>query len=233
MAVAAKRAVMLRSLSFALLVAALSAPAQADTGAGPRLKQITPFLEAYLRLPPAERSLFRMQYCMRRNDKPAAEAVARFVVGAETRTIAADARGCWRRLPTADELRANPRLSFNLPADGENEINLWVSPNGGPQETYAVAPLNAALAQAARGARKQAGVVGFAIPRFETVYFSFDGGPPEGSAAILADGRRVALPAGRRSVTFTPGDPALAGAQRIELAAAPSIIFFGPKPRDR
>jgi hypothetical protein len=78
--------------------------------------------------------------------------------------------------------------------------------------------LAAAVDQAAAGIRSALGAMGLLAPKTDRVVFA---GVAAGEA-VLADGRRVALPVEKGAVVYAPGK--LAGVRTVRFARAPSGV---------
>ena len=119
------------------------------------------------------------------------------------------------RLPTAAQLRAKARLVVDVPASTRFGMSLSIEPRLRPAAEMPAPELAAAVAQAARGARRAAGLMRFAMPKLEAVTFQ---GAREGEV-VFADGRTAPLPVKGGEAVFRPADHP--GAQQLRFRAAP------------
>ena len=88
-----------RSFLAALLALTVAAAPAAAADKLADVKKVLPYLDAYLKLPPAERSRFTVAYCMRQDGKPLT-APLWLVDGGERTPLPLRADGRLERLPT-------------------------------------------------------------------------------------------------------------------------------------
>ncbi|HYF22422.1 MAG TPA: hypothetical protein VD929_03395 [Caulobacteraceae bacterium] len=154
------------------------------------LKKGFPYLENYLKLPAAERSKFVMVYRYKLSGAPQ-EALKLAVVEGQSRSlipVAADGRVT--RTPTLAQLKSKARLDVDAPKGAKLDVNLTMEPVARPAAEMDAAELRAAAAQATKGAKKAAGLVGMVVPTFDRVVFK----GATGAEVVYADGRKAALP---------------------------------------
>lgn len=208
-----------RSLLAALIALGAAAPALAEDGKTVELKRVFPFLQAYLKIPPADRSRFTLSYYLRQDGKPFAGQV--WIIDDGQRTpvpIAPDGR--IERLPTLAQLDGG-RIHFDAPEKSKMGVSLEVQPLAPPAVEMSARELAAAVAQAAAGARKVAGVMSFAVPKLDQVSFP---GAPSGEV-IFADGRRAPLPMLKGAPVFEPAKTP--GAATLRFPKAPMRVLIG------
>jgi hypothetical protein len=182
------------------------------------LKKLFPYLEPYLSLPPQARSKFVMVYRMEVQGA-APSAVTLTYPGGGVVPIAADGRV--RRLPTLSMLQANGKAVAAAPKGSKVGVDLALEPVMQPAADLEARELSLAVTQAAAGAKKAAGVFGFAVPKFDRVVFK----GAAGGQAIRADGSAVALPVVKGDPVFEPARHG--GAVRLRFARPPSRMTIG------
>jgi hypothetical protein len=192
----------------------------------PKLKQIFPYYDAYLRIPAAERTLFQPAYFVTRAGKPFGEAKLAVVDGA-TRTpiaVAADGR---MRPPPLEMFRSKTALVDLDTGPGKFGVEMSIIPTAAPAQEMDAANLAASIDQTNRGIRRVAGILGMAAPKMAQVKFLGAGS----GEVVLADGRRAPLPLVEGGPAFRPA--AFPNASRIVLARTPSRALIGPIPKSR
>jgi hypothetical protein len=196
-----------------------------------KLSAFYPYLELYLSLPPAQRSLFGMAYYVFRDRKPAPDVKA-FIVspnGAK-RPIPLDREARVLYLPSLAELRGPDQGMVDAPPGQkvglalEIEARVPLSPAVDPRV------LTAALAQANAAIQSHAGLLAFAVPKLTCAYLVNAGT----GRAQLADGHSIGLPVSPKG--FFAGQSyfdteALGSAKALALTRAPSRILLGGHPR--
>ncbi len=182
-------------------------------------KKVFPYLDAYLKLPAADRSRFRLAYYFRSNGKPLT-APAWLVDGAQRQPLAVRPDGRVERPPTLAQLEGG-KVQIDVEPGTKVGVSMSVEPLLAPARDMAARELTAALSQASTGVRKALGVLAMAMPKLEVIQFH---GVTAGEAE-LADGRRMALPVVKGLVTYDPAK--LAGAKTLRFARAPSRLEFG------
>ena len=211
-----------RSLVGALLCAAAAPAAAEPVTVG--LGQLFPFLENYLKLPAAERSRFVLAYYLTLDGKPGG-VKASLVEGARRTPLPVGADGGLQRLPTLAHFHAKAKAELDAPKGRKGGLIMTVEPTLSPAAEMKAAELAAALAQAAAGAKKAAGVLGLAMPKLEQVRFV----GAQGGEAVLTDGRRVALALVKGDPVYRPG--ALKAAASLHFAKVPRRIEIEAIPR--
>jgi hypothetical protein len=213
----------------ALLAAAAAAPglALADDAHQPLTKAFA-FLDAYLGLPPGQRSRFYIAYRAVRDKRPISGVQAAIVAPGGARTpVAFDGAGRVTRLPSLAELKSG--ASFE-PVGAAFKLGLELRCAAAASAHIDPAELVAALAQANAAIVKLAGVLAVAVPKLTTAFFPDSGG----GQAVMADGRTAPLLVFAAPIIgpvpyFEPA--AAVGAKAVLLAHAPSRILLGGHPK--
>lgn len=199
---------------------ALAAPAAlAADGKQVDAKKVFPYLDAYLKLPAADRSRFRLAYYFKSNGKPLT-APAWLVDGAQRQAIVVRPDGRAERAPTLAQLE-HGKVQIDIAPGSKVGVSMSVEPLLAPAREMDAREVVAALNQASTGVRKALGVLAMAMPKLEVVQFH---GVTSGEAE-LADGRRMALPVVGGLVTYDPAKQA--GAKTLRFTRAPSRVEFG------
>ena len=206
-------------LALAPLALANVSAAHAEERRVPATK-VFPYLDAYLRIPPAGRSRFTLGYQFK-----AARPDGLWLIDGETRTplpITPDGRIA--RLPTAAQIdRAQvlvagpPKTRYAIALN----IEPLLAPPVGPAPDLDAATLTAAVTQAAAAIKAFAGPLRFVLPRPDAV--SFPGAL--GGEVIYADGRHAPLPLDKGVARFAPADHP--GARVVRFKAAPGRMVIG------
>lgn len=198
----------------ALLLAAASPALAAEKVV--EIGKAFPFLKGYLELPPAERSHFTMAYYLKLGSQPLTAPV--WIVEGDKRTpLALGPTGRVSRLPSLAQL-ASAKLAIGLdPATKINTV-LGVEPTIAPAADLDAHELAAAIAQAAVGEKKAAGLLAMAMPKLSNVAFV---GVTSGEVEF-ADGRHAALPLVKGAPTYDPA--AQPNARRIRLPKTPDKL---------
>ncbi len=198
---------------------ALASPAAAADGKQVDAKKVFPYLDAYLKLPAADRSRFRLAYAFRTGGKPLTAPVW-LVDGGQRQALALRPDGRIERAPSLAQLERG-KVQIDIDPGAKVGVGLSVEPTLAPAKDMDARELAAALSQASTGVRKALGVLAMAMPKLEVILFH---GVTSGEAE-LADGRRMALPVVKGMVTFDPAK--LAGAKMLRFPRAPSRVEFG------
>ena len=197
------------------LIALVATTAAAEERRVPA-KKVFPYLDAYLRIPPAQRSRFTLSYQFR-----AARPEAMWLIDGETRlTLPVAADGRIGRLPTAAQID-HAQVLVSGPPKTRYSIALSIEPLIAPAPDLDAAALAAAVAQAAGAIKAFAGPMQFAVPKPDAV--SFPGAV--GGEVIYADGRRTPLPLEKGVARFAPADHP--GARVLHFRTAPGRLVIG------
>jgi len=153
-------------------------------------RKLFPYLDAYLSLPPAERSRFSMAYRALMDGKPAVGLQLVLADGAQRAVLPIDAFGRIGRQPSLAQLRSDAaKVEITGPQGHKFGLALDMEPAVAPATEIDAQALALACEQATAAARKAAGVMGFAAPRLDRVVFE----GASGGQALTAQGRTVAL----------------------------------------
>jgi hypothetical protein len=181
--------------------------------------KVFPYLAAYLKLPAAERSRFRTTYSFHNGPQPLVVPV--WLVEGDKRTqlpLAPDGQA--QRLPTVAQLQT-AKLQVDVPAGTKLGVTLSIEPLMRPAAEMDAREVAAALAQAAVGVKKAAGLMAMAMPKLTQISFL---GVPSGEV-ILADGKRAALPLLKGVPSFAPAD--FPTAKTLRFPKAPTKLDMG------
>lgn len=201
--------------ALAALVICPSAQAGERTVALPA-KKMFPYLEAYLSLPPAERSRFAMAYRALIDGKPAVGLKLVLLDGAQRTPLPIDGFGRISRQPSLAQLRsAQAKVEVTGPEGHKFGLALDLEPAIAPAAEIDAHALAQACDQATAGAKKAAGVMGFAAPRLDRVVFE----GAAGGQAVTANGRTVALAVVKGEPVFDPAK--LPDARVVRFTRAP------------
>jgi hypothetical protein len=207
------------SVGAALLALCLAGPAAA--AAGDAAKQVDAaklfaHYDAYLKLPPAERSHFTMAFYLHIGPAPLTAPVW-LVEGDRKIPLPLRADGRVQRLPTLAQLGAD-KVAIGVDPATKLGLTVGLEPLVAPAADLDARELASAVAQAGPGMKKIAGVMAFTLPAPKAVLFL---GVPSGEAE-LADGRRVPLPIVKGAPAYDPA--AIPNARRIHLPKAPTRL---------
>ena len=210
-----------RRLFLASALAFAATPALA-AGKSVEVAKAFPYLENYWKLPPKDRSRFVLAYYLKRDGRPASGLNGVIVSGGTRTPLRIGADGRVAPLPTLTQIRAKAKLEFDVPESTKFNMSMVIEPLARPAAEMNAADLALTVAQAARGARKVAGLMGLAMPPIDAVLFK---GVASGTV-VHADGRTAALPRRDGLVVFQPS--ALKTAKTLRFPKAPSQLVLGP-----
>lgn len=210
-----------RHLLAGLAALMLCAPAHAaERTASVPLKKLFPYLEAYLSLPPAERSRFVMAYRLLAAGRPDPSLRVALVAGQRT-PLPLDVFGRISRLPTIAQLHApDAKAEVTGPQERKFNLSLDIEPAMAPAAEMDAHALALASQQATVGARKAAGVLGFAAPKLDRVVFE----GAAGGEAINGQGKATALPVDKGNPVFDPAK--LPDTRTIRFSRAPRRLLL-------
>jgi hypothetical protein len=216
-----------RLLIFSAAFAAAPGAALADVTRTP-LPKAFQFLDAYLGLPPGERSRFYLAYRAMKDKRPYPGAQAFVVAPNGSRLpLPVDRTGLVTALPSLILLKSGAVLES---ADPELKLGVELRPTIPVSTRVDVGQLNLSLAQVNAAVAKIAGPLSLVAPKLDCAYFPDSGG----GQAVTAGGQSAALasfpvPTIGPVPYFIPAR--LAGAQTVVLARAPSRILLGARPK--
>lgn len=211
-----------RAFIVAAAATAAAGPALAQANKSVSCDKVFVFLENYLKIPAAERDRFILAYYLRIDGQPPKGLNAWLGAGAERIPVPIAADGRVQRLPTLAQLKAKTPLVFDVPDSTKFSLSMTIEPVARPAAEMKAADLAAAVAQAAKGAKKAAGLLGAVAPKMESVTFR---GVAAGTV-VHANGSTSALPLVKGQPVFQPGK--LKTAAILKFAKAPAQMMIGP-----
>jgi len=221
-----RRAALAGLMTLALGPLAPVSAAWADTGKTVPATKVFPFLEAMLKVPPAERARIKVTYALRREGKPAAGVKATLIEASGARTpLPIDDQGRFERLPTLAQLQAKAQLNLDVPADAKFGTAMLLDPVLKPAAEYDVRELVATVEESNGAIRKAAGAMALMAPQMEGLSFL----KAESGVAVFPNGSTKPLPAKAGAVVFEPEQ--FKGASRVRLAKAPSAVDYYDKKK--
>lgn len=188
------------------------------------LGKVFPYLDAFLKIPPAERSRVKVGYALLRDGKPAAGVQAWIVSpGGQRAPIGISADGRFLRLPTLGELTNGSKIAFNMDEGVKMGIRMDLGPAAHPAQEMDARELTTSVNEANTVIKKAAGPMGLVAPKMAQIVFI---GAPSG-VAVMADGRTAPLATVRGQASFVPATTP--GAVKVRLVKAPARLAFSPK----
>lgn len=181
--------------------------------------RVFPYLQAYWKLAPAERSRFVPAYLFKHNGAPLAVPVA-IVQGGAANPIPLRPDGRVGRLPSLAELQ-NGKLHVGLDEKDKFTSSMQVEALLRPAAQMEVRELVAAIDQASAGEKKVAGFVGFMAPKLTELGFE---GVASGEVRF-ADGHKAPLPIESGFPVFAPAK--FPGAVTVVFPKPPARIQIG------
>ena len=210
---------MKRALILATVLAAAATPALAEKTA-PATK-VLPYLDKYLKVPPAERSRVRLSYAIRHEGKPVPNLKVTLVEKNGARTpLPVNADGYFERLPTVAQLQGDPDLVFDVPADFKMNTLMDFQTQLKPGTQYDARELAATVDEANAVIGKVAGVASFMVPKMTGIVFV----KADGGSIAFADGHAAPLPEDKDLPYFRPADHQ--GAAQVKLTKTPTKVAF-------
>lgn len=200
----------------------LAVPAAASAAMTEKLvdpKKAFAYLDAYLKLPLAERSRFKINYYFHVGAQPLTAPVW-IVEGARRTPIPLRADGRVERLPTLAQLDG-AKLQFGVEEGTKLGCTIGIETIASPATEMDAREVAAALAQAAVGVKKAAGIMAMAMPKLSQVSFP---GVASGEV-VMADGKRAPLPLVKGVPSFKPTD--FPTAKTLRFPRAPSKLDMG------
>lgn len=176
-------------------------------------RKLFPYLDAYLRLPAAQRNRFGPVYVLTK-DRPASLTL---IDGDQRIPIPIGVDGEFLRLPTAAQW-ARAQVEVAGPAGAKYGLTLKMElliPGAAEMDAAAI---RAALDQLNQGIRAVMGPVGAFAPKAEQVVFHGVGS----GEAVLSDGRRTPLPLVGGAPAFSPAKAP--GAVTLRFPKAPTAL---------
>ena len=208
-----RRAVLTGLATLALATPAAAAAKVVDP------KKVFPYLDAYLKLAPADRNRFRMVYFFKKDGRPLTAPIW-LVDGATRLPVPLRADGRAERLPTLAQLD-RAKVQVDVDAGAKIGVSMSLEPTMSVAAQMDARELAAALAQASTGMRKALGVLAMAMPKLEALQFQ---GVTSGEVEF-ADGRRAPLPVVKGVVSYNPA--AMPGGRTLRFPRVPSRLEIG------
>jgi hypothetical protein len=203
-------------------LALLAAPAFAAEKIAP-IGKIFPYLDAFLKVPPGERSHVRVDYYVLRDGKPPVGLQAWFVSSNGQRSPAnMTPDGRFLRIPTLGELQGGLQVAFNVDASVKMGIRLELGPAMHPAQDMEARELAVSIDEVNKVIAKAAGPMSLVAPKMAQIVCV---GAP-GGVAVFPDGHTQPLGVFKGQATYNPF--AVRGAARVRLARAPSRLLFAP-----
>jgi PAB1-binding protein PBP1 len=204
-----------------------SAPAVAQAPAAERsvpIDKVFPYYDRYLKLPAADRTRWALSYRIDAGGKPATgvKLAYRDAGGARTPiTVAPDGR--MEPLPTLAQFAAGTTVAVSAPPETKFGVSLDIVPRMAPAARMDARELAASADQATKGAKKAAGLIGLAVPRFERVVFP---GATGGTVETPGGARPLPTLGANRTPYFEP--KAWPGATAVAFETAPTRMLLAP-----
>ncbi|USQ94365.1 DUF2987 domain-containing protein [Caulobacter sp. RL271] len=213
---------MRRSLPLILagaVLAATAGPAFAEKSA--QATKVLPFLDKFLKVPPAERSRLKLAYAVRHDGQMLPNLKAALVERGGARTpLPVDGEGYFERLPTLAQLEGDPAIVFDVPEGWKMGTMMTFGTQLKPAQDYDARELAATVAEANTVIGKAAGVAAFMAPKMTGVVFP----KAESGVVVFANGRSAPLPKAQEFPYFRPADHQ--GAVRVKLTRSPTKVAF-------
>jgi hypothetical protein len=213
----------MRALVLAAALAAAATPALAEKTAP--AGKVMPFLDKFLKVPPAERSRVRLNYALRHEGQPLPNLKATLVEKNGTRTLLpVNADGYFERLPTLAQLEAGADIVFDVPADWKMGTMMAFGTQLKPAAEYDARELVATVDEANTVIGKAAGPMAFMAPKMSGVMFP----KADAGVVVFADGHSQPLPQEKENPYFRPAD--FKGAVQVKLTKTPTkVALYGGK----
>jgi len=204
-----------------LLILGFAPLAHADAGKTVPATKVFPFLEALLKLPPADRARIKVTYALRRDGKPAAGVKAALIEASGARTpLPIDDQGRFERLPTLAQLQAKAQLHLDVPAAAKFGTAMLLDPVLKPSTDYDARELVTTVEESNSAIRKAAGAMALMAPQMEGLSFQ----KAESGVAVFPNGSSRPLPSDAGAVVFEPDQ--FKGATRVRLAKIPAAVDY-------
>ena len=180
-------------------------------------KQMFPFLDLYLGIPPADRTRFTLAYYLHSDGKPATGVALTLISASGARSmIPVGADGRLLKTPSITDLKDGQIGIEKIDPAAKFQLIMEMQAVARMADVLPAADLTAAIAQCKAAIKARAGVIGFAAPKIEQVAFP---GLTAGTA-VFADGRTAALPLYKGMPAWDPA--VMAGVASLRFARTPS-----------
>jgi hypothetical protein len=205
------------TLAVALAVVATPTLAEQTVPAG----KLLPFLDKFLKVPPAERARLKLSYSLRRDGQPLANLKATLVEKSGARTpLPINGDGYFERLPTLAQIQGDANIVLDVPADAKLGKFMSFGTQLKPAGEYDARELAATVNEANTVIGRAAGPMAFMAPKMSGIAFP----KAEGGVIVFADGHTQPLPQVEETPYFRPADNQ--GAVRVKLTKTPTKVGF-------
>jgi hypothetical protein len=211
----------MRPLALILAAAVLAAASPAFAEKSVEATKALPFLDKFLKVPPAERTRLKLTYAVRHEGQKLPTLKATLVERNGARTpLPVDAEGYFERLPTLAQLEGDPALVFDVPVGWKMRTMMQFGTTLKPGQDYDARELSATVTEANTVIGKAAGVMAIMAPKMTGIAFP----KAEGGMVTFAGGRTAPLPIAEGVPYFRPADHK--GAVRVKLTKSPVKVAF-------
>jgi hypothetical protein len=183
------------------------------------VKKLFPYLDAYLSLPAQERDRFSLSYRFLMDGAPSPALKIAILSGGQRTPLPVTSSGL-ARPPSLAVLRSDQKAEVSAPAGHKINLSLEIQPNTPPAAEMDAHALALAAEQATAGARKAAGMLGFAAPKLDRVVFK----GAAGGQVILASGQSAPLAVVKGDPVFDPAR--FPTARTVRFARAPNRVLL-------
>ncbi|MET3664803.1 hypothetical protein [Caulobacter sp. 1776] len=210
---------MRKALILAAALAAVATPALAEQTAP--AGKLLPFLDKFLKVPPAERTRLKLSYALRRDGQPLANLKATLVEKTGARTpLPVNGEGYFERLPTLSQIEGGAEIVLDVPADAKLGKLMSFGTQLKPAGEYDARELAMTVTEANTVIGKAAGPMAFMAPKMTGIAFP----KAESGMIVFADGHSTPLPEAEQTPYFRPADHQ--GAVRVKLTKTPTKVAF-------
>jgi len=222
-----RRAALAGLIALATVMATAPSVAFAEGGKLVPATKVFPYLEAFLKVPAAERARIRVSYSLRRDGKPPVGVKAALVEvgGARTPLPIDPATGRFERLPTLAQLQAKIQVAFDAPPSTKFGIVMDLDPALKPATDYEARELIATVTESNAAIRKAAGAMALMAPTMTGIAFA----KAETGVAVFPNGNVQPLPVIDGMAYYRPEQ--FKGAVRVRLGKTPASVGFYDKKK--
>jgi hypothetical protein len=201
-------------------LAALPGAALAAAKDPVKLAKAYPYLDAFLKLPAAQRSRFHPAYYLMVAGKPPVGLHFYIIDGGQRSPLVIEPDGRLAHTPTLAQLQGSAQFWADVPAETKIGLRLEIQANLPPAVQLDCHELSLAITQAGDAVKSIAGPMAFAAPKITVAAFP----GAVGGAALLPDNRRYPLAVGKFGPFYDPSKAP--GATKVSLTHAPSRILL-------
>jgi hypothetical protein len=212
---------------FLALAVAVPSLTLADAGKLVPAGKVFPFLEAFLKVPAAERARLRVTYSLQQGGRPATGVKAALVEsgGARTPLPIDAATGRFERLPTLAQLEAKAQVAFDVPSSSKFGVGMDLNPALKPAMEYDAQELAVTVKDSNAAIRKAAGAMALMAPTMTGIAFA----KAETGRVEFPDGSSRPLPVIDGMPYYRPEQ--FEGAMRVRLGKMPASVGFYDKKK--